>query len=338
MSWRGAPEWTYGALCAALALALSLGARWNSRLVIAPRHGQLVFGQAGGEEADAVSGAAGEPRTWQKIEKIPGARRASYGFVDFKQDRITFSYKIPEAAFHKYNDAYGYRPEDLAAMKEWRDNATASSFRLAVATHKSQAQVNAAAAAIQAEYQKKVKDYLADRGFMLEAGNVTRIDMPAVVRRNGPMVKPIAEVFDRFATQHRYRSMDIIGAVLSFAQTAVKYRQPDDVFKGKHTGGILPPITTVVMGWGDCDTKTALVSSILSNWGQMRMVGISVPGHYLMGVLQIPDKGDMFVEYKGLQYILLEPAGPGWMPPGTVADETVAQLNASDGYKMYPFF
>jgi hypothetical protein len=152
------------------------------------------------------------------------------------------------------------------------------------------------------------------------------------------MVKPIAQVFDRYATQHRYQSIDIIGAVLSFAQTAVKYKEPEDVYKGKHTGGILPPITTVVMGWGDCDTKTALVSSILSNWGQMRMVGVSVPGHYLMGVLQIPDKGDMYVEFKGLQYILLEPAGPGWMPPGKVADETVAQLNASDGYKMYPFF
>lgn len=338
MSWRGAPAWTYGALCASLVLALRGGADWNRRLVLSPRHGQLVFGQAGGEEADAVSGEEGSPRTWQKIQKTPSERRASYGFVDFKQDKITFSYKIPEPVFHKYNESYGYRPEDLAALKEWRDNATASSFRIAVKTHKTQAQVDAAAAAIQKEYQQKVKDYLNDRGFVLESGNVTRIDMPAVVRRNGPLVKPIAEVFDRYAAQRRYQSMDIIGAVLSFAQTAVKYRQPDDVFKGKHTGGILPPITTVVLGWGDCDTKTALVSSILSNWRQMRMVGVSVPGHYLMGVLQIPDKGDMYVEYKGLQYVLLEPAGPGWMPPGTVADETVAQLNASDGYKMYPFF
>jgi hypothetical protein len=338
MFWRGAPAWTYGALIAALAVALNLGGEWNRRLVVYPRHGQLVFGQAGGEEADAVAAAPGAPRTWQKIEKLPGVRKASYGFVDFKQDKITFSYKIPEADFHKYNDSYGYRPEDITALQEWRDNATRSSYRLAVATHKTQAQVDAAAAAIQAEYKRKVHDYLADRGFMLESGGVTRIDMPAVVRRNGPMVKPIAQVFDRFATSHRYQSMDIIGAVLSFAQTAVKYKEPQDVYKGKHTGGILPPVTTVVMGWGDCDTKTGMVASILSNWGQMRMVGISVPGHYLMGVLQIPDKGDMFVEFKGLQYILLEPAGPGWMPPGQVAEETVAQLNASDGYKMYPFF
>jgi hypothetical protein len=339
MSWRRAPAWTYGALCAASAAALNLGAEWNRRLVLAPRHGQIVFGQGGGgEQAAAVSADAGDPRTWQKIEKLPEIRKASYGFVDFKQDRITLSYQVPEAEFQRYNSAYGYLPGDVTALQRWRDNATQSSYRLAVASGKSQAQVNAAAAAIQKEYLQKLRDYLQSRGFLLEPGGVTRIDMPAVVRRNGPLAKPIAQVFDRFATSHGYQSMDIVGAVLSFAQTAVEYKEPADVYKGKHTGGILPPITTVVLGWGDCDTKTGMTASILSNWDQMRMVGISVPGHYLMGVLQIPDKGDLFVEYQGLQYILLEPAGPGWFPPGQVAEETVAQLNAADGYKMYPFF
>jgi hypothetical protein len=126
--------------------------------------------------------------------------------------------------------------------------------------------------------------------------------------------------------------------VLSFAQTAVNYKNVDPLYKGKHTAGFLLPITTIVLGWGDCDTKTAMVASILSNWAQMRMIGIAVPGHYLMAVLQIPDKGDMFVEYQGLQYILLEPAGPGWFPPGQVAEETANQLNASDGYQIFPFF
>ena len=93
-----------------------------------------------------------------------------------------------------------------------------------------------------------------------------------------------------------------------------------------------------MLGWGDWHTKTGDGNLILSNWAQMRMVGISVPGHYLMAVLQIPDKGDMFVEYQGLQYILLEPAGPGWFPPGQVAEETSAQLGGSDGYQIYPFF
>lgn len=338
MSWR-TPAWAYGALTAAFAVALRLVSAWNDKLVIAPVHGQILAGQASGDDEPGASAPAAEgSKVFQRIKKTAQWRSAEYGFVNFNQERLTVSYRISEADFKRYNAAYGYRPEDIEALRAWRDNAINSSYRLAVATHKSQAQVDAAAAALQKEYDKKLRDYLEDRGFMLEKGGVTRIDMPAVVRRNGPQIKPLAQVFERVADAHGYRSMDIIGAVLSFAQTSIKYKEPDDVYKGKHTGGILPPITTVVLGWGDCDTKTALVSSILSNWAQMRMVGISVPGHYLMAVLQIPDKGDMFVEYQGLQYVLLEPAGPAWLPPGKAADETVAQLNGSDGYKIYPFF
>jgi hypothetical protein len=270
MSWRPAPAWTFGALCAALAVALSLGAEWNRRLVIPPVGGQIVAKQSSEVDLQSDTDNQGSPRVRQSIEKLPGLRKAAYSFVDFKQDRITLSYQVPEAAFKSYNDAYGYRSEDITALQQWRDNATQSSFRLAVASGKNQAQVNAAAAAIQADYDKKLREYLTSRGFMLLKGGVTRVDVPGVVKQNKPLVKPIAQVFERFATAHRYESM-------------------------------------------------------------------AVPGHYLMAVLQIPDKGDAFVEYQGLQYILLEPAGPGWFPPGQVGEETTAQLNGSDGYQIYPF-
>ena len=331
-SWRRPPVWIHVALLAALAAALSLGDDWNARLEIAQVRGQILAGHASGGDA------AGASRTFQRIGKQGNVRSAEYGFVNFNQDRLRISYSIADADFKRYDEAYGYRPEAIKELRLWRDTALGSSYRLAVASHKSQAQVDAAAAAIGKEYDRKVRKYLTARGFILESGGVTRVDMPGIVRRNGPLVKPLAETFDRIAIQRGYSSMDIIGAVLSFAQTAVQYRQPDAVYQGKHTGGILPPITTIVRGWGDCDTKTALVASILSNWPQMRMVGISLPEHYLMAVLQIPGKGDLFVEYQGLQYVLIEPAGPAWLPPGLATDETVAQLNAGDGYSIVPFF
>lgn len=332
MSWRRPPAWFAVALPASFAVALSLGAEWNARLEIRPVHGQIVFGQAADDDGSS------NPRVSQKIKKDGVTRSAEYSFLNFKQDRIGVSYTIPEAEFKKYNSEYGYRPEDLEALKKWRDDAIQSGYRLAVSTHKSQAQVDAMAANLQKEYEKRRLAYLESRGFVLENGNTTRVDMPAVVKRNAPQIKPLSQVFDRVARQKGYQSMDIIGTVLSFAQTALHYKEPDDVYKGKHTGGVLPPLTAAMLGWGDCDTKTGLVASILSNWGQMRMIGISVPGHYLMAVLQIPDKGDVFVEYQGLQYILLEPAGPAWLPPGQVAETTTALLNGSDGYKIYPFF
>jgi hypothetical protein len=68
------------------------------------------------------------------------------------------------------------------------------------------------------------------------------------------------------------------------------------------------------------------------------MIGLAVPGHYLMGVLRIPGKGELFVEHEGLQYVLIEPAGPAWLPPGQVSRDTVALLKSSEGYAIEPFF
>jgi hypothetical protein len=324
-----------GFLAAALAGAYVVGAEWNERLAMRPVRGQWLAAQATFEIGG--TGAGG-----QRISNLGSLRVAEYNFKNFNQDTIHFTYKIPQPAFQKYNDDYGYRPEDIKALQDWHQNARQGAYEFAVKNGKTSAQAEAAYAAIDKLYQQKLHDYLESRGFTLEAGNVTRIDMPQVVKRNGPALKPIALVLDKVATEHRYQSMDIIGAGLSFVQTALQYKQPDDVYKGKHTGAFIAPLTSVVLGWGNCDSKSALLASILSNWAQMRMIGIFMPGHpvghYVMGVLQIPDAGDVYVEYEGLKYVLVEPAGPAWLPPGRVGDETMAKLNSPDGYKIDRFF
>jgi len=325
-----------GPLAAAFAVAYRLGAEWNARLEMRPVDGDLLAGQAAMD-----FGSDAGTQTYQRVTNLGSMRVAEYGFQNFNQDRLHFTYKIPEDQFKKYNSDYGYLPEDLADLRAWHKTARNGAYQYAVKNGKSQAQLDAAVAAIDKQYQDKLHNYLSSRGFVLE-GDVTRIDMPSVVKRNGPYLKPIALVLDKVATEHNYQSMDIIGAGLSFVQTALKYQQPDDVYKGKHTGAFIAPLTSVVLGWGNCDSKSALLGSILSNWAQMRMIGIFIPGnptgHYLMGVLQIPDQGDVFVEYQGLQYVLLEPAGPAWLPPGHVGEESMAKLNVPEGYKIDPFF
>lgn len=287
---------------------------------------------------DADDGGENGPKTYQRIVKNAAVRAAQYGFQNFNGDKLEVSYQLPEKEFRPYNDAFGYTSEGVAEIKEWRENAKQSAYKLAIKMSRTQSQLDAAAANIDKEYDRRLREYLAAAGFRLEKGNIVTADMPGLVKKNSSLVKPLALAFERIASQRRYRSPEIIGAVLSFAQTALHYRQPDPNYKGKRTGGLLPPLTAVLLGWGDCDTKTGLIASILSNWGQMRMVGVSVPGHYLMGVLQIPDKGDMFLEYHGLQYVLVEPAGPAWLPPGQVVDSTLSLINGREGYKLEPFF
>ena len=334
MSWRR-PSWAaYALLALSLAAACRFGGEWDALLAVPLVEGQILAAQASGPAPDEPSGG----NVFQRIRKDGGVRSAEYGFVNFNQDRMRISYQVTEDEFRKYDAAFGYRPEEIEELKAWRDRAKQGAFKLAVKAGKSQAQLDSAVALIDKEYGQKLRDYLASKGFRLEAGNVTRVDMPAVVRANAQAFRPLSLTFERLASQRGYRSADIIGAALSFVQTAMSYREPRAVYKGKHTGGLLPPLTAVLLGWGDCDTKTAVLASLLSNWAQMRMVGLSVPGHYLMAVLQIPDKGDLFVEYQGLQYILVEPAGPAWLPFGRVAEETVSQLNAREGYQIEPFF
>lgn len=344
MAWRAPAAAWYLLLVIGATFSVRLGLRAEARMLIAPVDGQQLFGDDTDDDydpppqVDGIQTSGGGPKTYQRIRKTGGYRAASYGFSNFNKDKMEISYQISEKDFTPYNESFGYTKEGLGEVRAWRDSAKQNTFKLAVKQGKSQAQLDAALAVLDKEYDQRVKEYLSSHGFRMMKGNIVTVDMPGLVQKNSALIKPLSLAFEKIATQRHYRSGDIIGGVLSFVQTAMYYKQPDPVFKDKHTGGVLPPITAVVVGWGDCDTKTGLLGSILSNWGQMKMVGVGLPGHYLMGVLLIPEKGDVFLEYQGLQYVLVEPAGPAWMPPGQVGEETMTLLNGRDGYKIEPFF
>ena len=335
MAWRNPSAACCSILLAGMAASVPLARTADERMRVLPVDGQVLFAQASAED-DRSNG--GGPRTSQRIQKTAAMRSAQYGFQNFNKDRMEVSYQIAEKDFQPYNESFGYTKEGLNEVKAWREAARQNAYKLAVKQGKGQAQLDAAVADVDREYDQRLKAYLAQHGFRMMKDKVVAVDMPGVVKKNAPLIKPLALAFDKIASERRYRSPDIIGAALSFVQTAMYYKQPDPVFQAKHTGGVLPPITAVVVGWGDCDTKTGLLASLLSNWAQMRMVGVSVPGHYLMGVLLIPEKGDLFLEYEGLQYVLVEPAGPAWLPPGQVGEETNILLGGREGYRIEPFF
>ena len=67
------------------------------------------------------------------------------------------------------------------------------------------------------------------------------------------------------------------------------------------------------------------------------MVGIHLPDHYLLGIERIPRHGDLFVEFDGVQYVLVEPAGPSWLPLGMVGEHTQTVLDNSQEVRIEPF-
>ena len=128
-----------------------------------------------------------------------------------------------------------------------------------------------------------------------------------------------------------YDSGDLLGITLPMVQTAISYATLPLQRDGRMIAGYSPPLEVIMEGRGDCDSKTGLLASILLNWDKVKLVGVGVPGHYLLGVLQHPARGDAFVEYEGLTYVLMEPSGPAWAPPGTISDYTQKWLAARDG-------
>ena len=253
------------------------------------------------QAADSESG--GEAHATQRLSQAPDFYRADYGFENFNGDLLHIGYQAPRQAYDSYCAGFWYSRGVLNTLSG-----------------------------------PAIDSYLASRGFKRLSANVISADVPAMIRRSSGPLKALSSAFDRIAVQKGYDSESLIGAVAAMVQTAIRFQIPPLEVDGLRTGGILPPVMTFIRGWGNCDSKTGLLGAILANWPNMRMIGITPPGHYLMGVLRIPARGDAFVEYRGLQYVLVEPAGPAWLPPGTVGADTLPELDAAAGFRIEPFF
>jgi len=121
-------------------------------------------------------------------------------------------------------------------------------------------------------------------------------------------------------------------------QSALPYQRPPDEDGGRDILGFFPPPRALQEGFGDCDTKSALLASILTNFPGTRMIGVHVPGHYLVGIARMPRPGDAFIEYGGEPFVLIEPSGPARLPPGQIGPSTQAALATMSEVRIDPLF
>jgi hypothetical protein len=277
-------------------------------------------------------------RAYQRIGAKGGLMFCEYGFFNFNSDFLKINYQMPRQALAEYCAAYGYDDAEIRRLDREHQRSYDGAVDFARSHSLSQGQLDALLKNIDRQYKLNLKVYMAGRGFKIEPGNIALVDMPDLVKRNIPRLQKVAQAFERIARQGRYDSATTIGAATSFVQLAMRYQVPPKVCAGRNTGGILPPLEALLQGWGDCDTKTALLASILGNWQLVRMVGIALPHHYLMAVRRSPGKGDLFIRYQGVDYVLIDPAGPAWLPPGQVGSASFDSLQNDQGYAIEPFF
>lgn len=317
-------------LAAGLCLLLSyvFAAEWEAKLVVAPQDGVVARAQSSGGGGGAAS---------QRIYSENGVHHARYGFTNFSGQRLNVTYSMKASDYRRYLAGYGYTKADLDILHSWRENTRQLEWSRAVKKGGEKAGKEALEA-VDWEYRLKREEFFRSRGFTLGKDNLLLADMPGIVKRNVQALRPLALAIQGVADARGFGQDEIVGSVLSLVQTALTYKVPPMRDGDLHTGGILPPARAMLGGWGDCDTKTGVAGAILGSWSGMRLVGVSVPGHYLMAIRRLPGKGDVFVRHKGLEYVLIEPAGPAWLEPGRVGRTTMALLEGREGYRIEPFF
>ena len=311
-----------------------MGAKWQERLGC---EGYGVVLRGASEQAAQLQRKSPKSHSSQKIRETSGIITADYGFLNFNNDQLTLTFSIPSKELAAYRLEYGYTASEKAAIDQWQQAAVDEAYKNAVKRRQTQEQLNQAGELIAKEYKSRLTNLYRSRGFSLLERNLLAADIPEIVRRNVGKVRSVALSLNSSGERLGYDSDSIVAAALSFVQTAVLYENVPVEIKGRQTGGIYPPLEAIASGKGDCDTKSALLAAILLNWNRIKVVGVGVPNHYLVGILRNPAKGDAFVEYKGARYVLVEPAGPGWLQPGSIDRRTMSLLNAQDRVKIEPF-
>lgn len=271
-----------------------------------------------------------DPRVRRELKRDGDNLSATYGFVSYQDDPVEVKVTVPGSAYRSYRQGFGYRQQDLDALFEQQKQQLDQALDWAVKNRVSQEKLDEVAARIKSNYDTAVKDLLKARGFRYLDKNLLAADIPEIVKNNVALFQPVAHSLQQSMTRLGYSETDTIGTALPLVQTAIAYEALPAVQNERITAGFSPPLEVFMEGRGDCDAKSALLASILLNWDKVELIGVGVPSHYLLGILQNPGKGEAFVEFEGLTYVLMEPSGPAWVPPGVISDYTLKWLDAQD--------
>jgi hypothetical protein len=303
----------------------------------------------------------GQKVPYRKIRRTQAGYSLDYGFKNFNGDRLSLKAVMGAETVAASIREFGFRKDDFEKLDAWYKRsqkkliANANSrFISGKVTGNNKAELKKKLQfikdmnrGIQKDLDRKLdqlaKQYRAKRlklyqtsGFRYKDKRTIEVDIPGMVGRNWKRVRPVAKGFAKIAREKRYDQEDLVGAASAWVQTALRYEVPADSEGTRTVAGIMPPPKALVMGQGDCDTKTALLASVLMNWPKIKMVGLGIPGHYLMAYQRPPRRGDIYIEYKGLPYVMIESAGPAWLRPGDVGQQTKDYLKSGRNFRIQP--
>lgn len=110
----------------------------------------------------------------------------------------------------------------------------------------------------------------------------------------------------------------------SFVQS-LEYRVPPETRRGRdgtviQTFGLTMPLETLFNGHGDCDTKSVLFATLLTDLADTRLILVRGANHMFAGVRAQPRPLERYVRLRGENYVLIELTHP-WRV-GHIPNET----------------
>jgi len=309
----------------------------------------------------AFRGKVADSAVYQRIQRAPGGFSVAYGFRNFDREELELTVQFAAKDVDASMEEFGFRAADFKALDDWYKKAqegaierTKMLYTNGQVTAKSQAELQQKLAEINRrndgirklldqtlgelgkDYRERRLKLYTQGSFRYKDSRTVEVNIPELVRRNSRRMGGVARAFSKLVEENEYGMEELVGAVTAMAQTAIRYEIPGTTTGDKTISGVLPPPKSFVMGQGDCDTKSALISSILLNWPNLKLVGLAIPEHYLLAVHRIPAKGEVYVDYQGIPYIMIEAAGPAWLAPGTVGEFTENYLNSGAMFGIQP--
>ncbi len=274
--------------------------------------------------AAVASGQEVWPGGWQALNKTlagNGEYQFNARFHDFDGNPVAINFDMPAAWSHEAASEFGVFQSELDAIVE-RCRATTGCD--------------------QAALDREMTRYLQARGVRVRHINAQHmrlsVDVPAVVARNRERVTPVAGALRDLAARHGHGHEWTLEAAMALVQGGMAYGHPAGVENGRRIIGFYPPPRALAEGYGDCDTKAALLAAILGNLTDAAIIGVKVPDHYLLGIAAEPAPGQAWITHEGRSYVLVEAAGPAVRRPGDVSDQTTYALNNQAILRIDPIY
>lgn len=279
---------------------------------------------AGFDEDQSAIAASAEATAQNRYSAQPtadGRHRVSTRFRNFDGRTLALGFDLATAESRRSLQEFGIDDRELDALIQLCRQATACD---------------------QMAYDGYTTRYYREHALRLTAdpGRASRlsVDVPAVVLRNRLRVRPLTDALRRAAAEQGQNSDWMIKTAMTLVQTALPYKKPAAQLEGRSLLGFYPPAFALERGYGDCDTKSALLAAMLLDLGERRVVGLHVPGHYLLGLDRRPEADEAFITHQGHPFVLVEAAGPAMRGFGDVSMRTRGALARNDGLRVDPMF